>query len=966
MSWLSSLAHHAVFALPLDEGSTSSTRPLSTSLPPDPTATPSASGHRGSARPPPPRLESIFPPARATSTPTKHPRSTPTRTPVSSSRTPARPYGEPEPAAEEKLAAVGKARNDRMCLIRGGTELILAVGSELRICNLKHAKAKATSSGPDPEDVGDYKVLTPRGSEINFEISRVIVNQTNQLLAVIGQHSVRVVQLPRPGQTWSTSASRAVDVTVHEVGKFFHSLPGSSPVVDALWHPLGQHSSSLVVLTEDCSLREYTLHESNEEPSQTLSFSSDGGEPLDKKKKKKWTFSAEDERGQEATAMALGDCDGGAVTAANWGKMTVYALMKNGDVKSICPFLPKRSSIPRQYLEGLQSFVSTKLDALSAASAASPSLGRSSLPSLSRSTDHPDSSTSDPPTLASEVERDVVEKRYLVQLQYLQTLLRQLPPPSTGPADDHGDAVVDVIAPISRPNLKPSVQGPYLFAPATVELDAASGAAQDDDDDDEDEATLATDLCYLPPKAGGASVGVLMIVYRNGKLEVCLEVEKPEARFGVEDAQLGTALVVRRGGAGAESERDGGGGGGDLPMLWVHETLDLGWSAARGQGGWPTLRRDELYGDGTVWISSNLGVQCFVLDPRGFETLADQREDDAGGSQVYWAVKTAGLSGGPEDEDNQRPIVGLQVIDDVYLGYSLLAITPLLQLVGIELSLRIDDSAAPPAPASPPRAGGPTSTVAVDEAPAYTSLLETPFSLPAIFSNPKLRTKPTLADPGAASREVAVTPASLRQFGQVVESYQTMIRQVVEGADAVQHRLELQFRELSRQLDKLRDLRKVSGDLRTSTSGGSVDDAAGGGGGLVARLARVERTQVELLARLDSVLQRLIERHQGRDELSQFEQKWFKELERLERQVKGDKAGLQVKAQRVEAMWQELRGPVERLVEKKQQEPARGGATLGRTQIRGLESKLSEEAKLLADAKKKVERLTRSLASTSI
>jgi nucleoporin NUP82 len=152
------------------------------------------------------------------------------------------------------------------------------------------------------------------------------------------------------------------------------------------------------------------------------------------------------------------------------------------------------------------------------------------------------------------------------------------------------------------------------------------------------------------------------------------------------------------------------------------------------------------------------------------------------------------------------------------------------------------------------------------------------------------------------------------------------------------------MKELSRQLTKLEELKRRSGDLRESTLG-ATSSTGNSAGGLVSRMNKVEENQVALLERLDRVLQRLMESHQGQDKLSQYEKKWFDELGRMEKQVKG---GLEPKAKRVEAMWEELRPGVEEMAARKKQQqqevetPSRGGG-LGRTQIKGLESKLSEE-----------------------
>lgn len=52
---------------------------------------------------------------------------------------------------------------------------------------------------------------------------------------------------------------------------------------------------------------------------------------------KKSSFAAEDESEREVTSFALGK------GRADWGPLTVYALMKSGDVFAKCPYLPQNA-----------------------------------------------------------------------------------------------------------------------------------------------------------------------------------------------------------------------------------------------------------------------------------------------------------------------------------------------------------------------------------------------------------------------------------------------------------------------------------------------------------------------------------------------------------------------------------------------------------------------------------------------
>lgn len=125
------------------------------------------------------------------------------------------------------------------------------------------------------------------------------------------------------------------------IGPFYHALPGSSPVASALWHPLGLDASSLLILTADCTLREYTVSESVDEPAQVFSFSraSPTDKPGSASARKGFGFSALDRDASTATAMCIGEGKG------DWGPLTLYALLRNGDVVSMCPFLPKKACV---------------------------------------------------------------------------------------------------------------------------------------------------------------------------------------------------------------------------------------------------------------------------------------------------------------------------------------------------------------------------------------------------------------------------------------------------------------------------------------------------------------------------------------------------------------------------------------------------------------------------------------------
>ncbi|GAA5974148.1 hypothetical protein JCM11641_003465 [Rhodosporidiobolus odoratus] len=1023
MSWLRQLPRHPIFALPPTD-SPSSLNPASNPSIPPLNRTTSARQHElarshisQSAS-----SKSLF----GISSPSSNKSS---RLPSSSS---ARKL-----TAQTHEGPVKGGRKSAMIVVRGN-EVVVAVGKELRMASLADVKARCNDKdGPPSADIelGDYKILnTPA---ITFEVQQLVLNSTSKLLAVVGAHSVVVIDLPRKG--WTNSVGRTLECRALPVGKFYHSLPGSPLVAQVLWHPLGEHASSLLVLTADAALRDYTINEDVEEPAQTVSFV----RKPEKESGTRYGFSAEDQDASRAVGMTVGEGKG------DWGPLTLYALMRNGDIVSLCPFLPKKAFIPPSYIHSLSAFVSAKVDYLSTADTTSSALTRFD-PSASTTSSTPSkaltssraSVVATPTSSAHSRAPPALSKRYNLQLQYVNSLVRQATASKTATTTLNGvesgdvdsdllsdERSVRIVAP-SRSDFTPSLQGPFLLQPAPAEID--NGAE-----------SRACDIAYLqyaapsPAQEGkegaaaGGGIGVLALAYSDGKVDLCIEVEKVEARWvGEESLHAGaaagarsTSLVLarsRRGGFGLDEEEDAEEADDEdglegLPTLAVYETIDLGLAdevnpsnsdegekeVARAlEDNHPTFVRDPLYPD-TLYLHHALGVHCLLLSPWLTELASatmemDGEEEDEEKLQkevektlkgqvpteVLWVLKT--LSSDAEEQATP-PMVGLQVINDVYLGYSLLLLTSSLQLVGVELSLRVDSTGSEDPTSPAPLASSTSAPHALPPAsPAYVSLLDTPFTTPPLLSRSRTSGVSALArlapNPGG-SKEISITPDTLRQLGKHVSTVQTSVRELVEAADLVQHRLELQMKELSRQLGKLAELKALRNDLGKSTSA-SME------GSTEARLRRVEETQRRLVERTDRVLQRLMEQHQP--EISAYERKWCDELGRLEKQVQGGSengysgggggagSSLETRARRVEAQFEALRPAMEEMrrretlkeVQEAERARAREGTPrkgeMGREQVKALEGKLADEAKLIADARRKVERLTSSLAATSL
>jgi nucleoporin NUP82 len=79
-------------------------------------------------------------------------------------------------------------------------------------------------------------------------------------------------------------------------------------------------------------ISEYDTSVDAEEPLQVISFVPD-------RRRSSKTFNAIDSGEREVASFMLGK------GMADWGPLTIYALMKNRDVYAVCPYMPKNAYV---------------------------------------------------------------------------------------------------------------------------------------------------------------------------------------------------------------------------------------------------------------------------------------------------------------------------------------------------------------------------------------------------------------------------------------------------------------------------------------------------------------------------------------------------------------------------------------------------------------------------------------------
>ncbi|KAL4889213.1 hypothetical protein BDV59DRAFT_187130 [Aspergillus ambiguus] len=225
-----------------------------------------------------------------------------------------------------------------------------------------------TKSQANGEGGLSYRVLTVPVYE---KIRQIIPSPNGALLAIVADHTVFVAVLPDISHL-SGSDRSPIRVKTYQLGPTTHVIP-ESPVVSALWHPLGVHSNlggCIVTVTADAAVRVWELDRNNhwsfDRPTLAIDLRKlvDGTScdqdfaPSGFGRNK--GFSADFVDMEVASA-----CFGGSGSPREdaWAPMTLWVAMRPGDLYALCPLLPSKWQAPATTIPSLSSAVIPKLAA---------------------------------------------------------------------------------------------------------------------------------------------------------------------------------------------------------------------------------------------------------------------------------------------------------------------------------------------------------------------------------------------------------------------------------------------------------------------------------------------------------------------------------------------------------------------------------------------------------------------------
>lgn len=697
-----------------------------------------------------------------------------------------------------------------------GTDLLAVVDNELRMTSVAYAKRHYEQE----EGALSFKVLTSEA--LDFTIQSIHLNPTGKLLVVVGVYEVVIVILPRRG--YMKQVGTALPVKAVRVGTFYHAPHGTSPIAQCKWHPYGAGGVSLIVLTEDAVVREYDVSHDVDEPQQTLAVL---GQPT----RTSNMLSAEDDDAKVAVSCTFGE------ESSSWLLFTLLVLMRSGDVYLLCPFMPKRASLPRVHVEALAALEARK----------TPNM-----------------------TLALRYLSDLVR-------QMQEATVPSLDDASLDPMEQVTEGFALVMLPASVPH-RTAAQGPCLLRPAPVELD-------------EDVASMACDIIMTRITEGPAALDVVLMATREGSIHCGLLATPIEPQW-----------IMGRSHP-------------ELPVMAVYECIDL--ELPRPQVSTRVLQfvKDALYPD-MMWVTHMHGMHALSLQPWTAPLLSDMARGDtdslASEQQRHTAVAPLVCL---EASADVPAIAGACIINDVYLSYAFFILTSDTQLLARELNLR----SVTEAPTSP------TKSVA-----EYKTLLAEPFAMPKALAPIQLR-------PPSVAGEIRVDAHTLREFGQVSETVRQRLQDVAKAGHAIQARTVQQMREMQRQVTQLAQASKRVDAVRTEV--------------LLERIERIDQTQRATVQRLDTLLQQLMDEHTP--QLSVYERRWFDELQRMSHEFLEDKSSAKEQLLKLQHQWSHLQHHHHLQTDNV---PSKS-SELGSRQRERIEHTLAQEARMLAQARAKIQYL---------
>lgn len=419
------------------------------------------------------------------------------------------------------------------------------------------------------------------------QIRQIIPSPNGSFLAIVTDHTVHISVLPDSPHL-SSSDNAPIRVKTYQLGPTTHVIP-ESPVVSALWHPLGLHSNTggcLVTITADAAVRVWELDRNNHWSFDRPTLAVDLRKLVDGTSSdqdftpsgfgKNKGFSADTYDMEVASACFGGS---GAEGEDAWAPMTLWIAMRPGDLYALCPLLPSRWQAPPATIPSLSATIIPKLSALE----------------------------SDP----VDYEDDLTACRQ--QYDWLKEIDSQ--EPLQTPLSSDVIPGSEIFMRPANPSAIARLQGPFRFD---------TGDEMDDLDicdilvlaakEDNDELMMGEDEELATDDEDKLSATVICLSNGNGRIHICLELDGVEGQW----LPKGRKNLFTR----PLSEPS------DLVLA---ESLDTVREGRQQEGAWPTFTKD-VHSRYNFFLTTARNVTFFSLSSWAQRLEAELQSEDISGS----------------------------------------------------------------------------------------------------------------------------------------------------------------------------------------------------------------------------------------------------------------------------------------------------------------------------------------------
>lgn len=520
--------------------------------------------------------------------------------------------------------------------------------------------------------------------------------------------------------------------------------------------------------------------------------------------------------------------------------------MRGGDIYALTPLVPSRWKASRDYLQNLSLDITADLESLE--------------------------------------ETATIQEKLMLrqQTKWINDVLNQEANLVAALGAIPGSPRKKVPTYLTRPEVvgpSPKLQGPFLFQPAPLEF---SGDY------------YACDIFHI--EAG--AIGVIGILFSNGKVDICLEFELLRARWVDKKKRMCT-----------DEEKTV-----DLPIIAAYESINLDIPAGNDSTttNWPVFVSDPR--SEHVWyVNHNSGVVSFSMKAwlSKLATVMDDDEEDGFMAKLLeknsQSTVQKVIDHGKRPVGIVKPIFGSVVVYEAYLGYILIAATPTSVesaefdevLAQISRSDAFGVQAQSFREATTPQRNAALHLAQYTASPSAiqkkTSILSPPYVPSPEFR--KSSALPVLLRQGLAYNSklirspIVFSTESNEFLRKARDTLKVEYDRIMEAAQEMYDRSAMQRIEYRKQLETIHKASENLEKLRNKD--------------VRERLERYLKKQEELQTRADDVLKLLIMR--GEIGLSDAEKKWFKEVGKIEERVEGDgRSALAGRKDQVEKMLEQL------------------------------------------------------------